>query len=132
VKVHIKRSHCYQAWVFIFGVLPATFWFLLGSFISLGAFNNITNYWLWFVFYLASLMGTLGFWIELLLKNKSVKSRLFVQLMMVVGVVVALIIYYSEPRFFKSVVLLVFSPIVTGVYVFWVNWQRLRLRTNGV
>ena len=121
----------YKICVFVLGALPATFWFFLGSYYSFFLFNNITNYFVWAIFYLASFMGALAFWIELFLKNKISNSRIFVPIMMMLGIIATFCIYFSEPSFFKELTLVVFLPVIAAILVIGSNMHNKLLNATA-
>ncbi len=120
----LNRQVLYKIFVLALGALPASFCFLTGTYMSFFLFNNIADYFFWAISYGATLMGALGFWIEFFLKNKAPKYRIFVLIMMVLGIIFTVSICFAEPEVFEHFTLLVLSVITVASVVIYTNLHK--------
>ncbi|MBE9490537.1 MAG: hypothetical protein IMY67_09615, partial [Bacteroidetes bacterium] len=103
--------------IIVFGIVPTTLWFAFGLLVAINFWNNITNYFIWTLFIIMSLLGVLGLWWTVLKEIKQYKYKLINICMLLSGITSMSIIYFSDPSKFKKLEITLVAPIIIATSI---------------
>ena len=103
--------------IIIFGLIPATLWFVFGLTVSIMWWGDYVNYFMFTLFFLLTLMGTVGFWLIVLKVIENNTNKIIIIILFLSGIASMTLLYLEDPSIFRKLELTLLAPIVVGASV---------------